>query len=335
MVAVGAGLFQLGQMAAEDEAAQQRLAMALRNTVGATDAVIKSVEDQITKYQKVSTFTDDELRPAFQNLVSVTKDVEGANKMMGLAMDIAAARGLPLEQVSLALAKAHSGSVGALGRLGIATKDVEGKTLSFEQVMANANQVFGGQAQAATETTAGKMAILKRQLGELGETIGMAVLPIMAKLGDWLVKEGIPAIEALWVGSKDLRESLVGAFQAIWPVIQKAWSIVGPILVKWWEIQAKIIETAAKVIGVGSNIAGAVGGAIGKLPFLAHGGSFNGAAVVGEKGPELLVGSGTVIPNGGAGGTVINVTVSGVGMGRDFGKAVADAIRDNRLIGVT
>lgn len=311
VAAVGAGLFALGQMAAEDEAAQVRLATALRNTVGASDAVVASVEGQIEKFQKVSTFTDDQLRPAFQNLVTATKDVDAANLLMGTAMDIAAAKGLPLETVSLALAKAHDGNVGALSRLGIQTKDAEGKTLDFESVMRNANDVFGGQASAAADTTAGKMQILKRDLGELGEKIGVAVLPVMAALGTFLVEKVIPAVEDLWSNSKDLRETVADVFEVIWRAVQKAWDIVGPILKSWFEIQDKIIGGVGKVLEFGGKIGGAVGGVLGKIPGLASGGSFDGAAVVGERGPELLVGSGTVISNGGMGGMVVNINVAG------------------------
>ena len=62
---------------------------------------------------------------------------------------------------SMAIAKAYAGNIGALGRLGIATKDAEGKTMTFEQVMARAVATFGGSAATAATTTAGKMAVLK------------------------------------------------------------------------------------------------------------------------------------------------------------------------------
>ena len=41
-------------------------------------------------------------------------------------MDIATARGLPLEAVTLAIGKAAQGNIGALGRLGLATRDASG-----------------------------------------------------------------------------------------------------------------------------------------------------------------------------------------------------------------
>jgi phage-related protein len=185
-VPVAAFLGAATKAAAEDEQQQAQLAKTLENTVGASDKVTKSVEAQILKWQKVSTFADDQLRPAFENLVRSTGNVEQANKLMATAMDIAAARGLPLEQVTLAMSKAHDGNVGALGRLGIATKDASGKTLEFDEVMANATKTFGGSAQAALDTTAGKSQAFKRDLGELTESIGTALLPILERFTGWL-----------------------------------------------------------------------------------------------------------------------------------------------------
>lgn len=176
------GLGLATKAAADDAEAQTKLATTLRNTVGAGDDVVKSVEDQISAFMKVSTFSDDDLRPAFSNLVRSTKDVGEANKLMTTAMDIAAAKGLPLEQVSMALAKAHDGNVGALGRLGIATKDSEGKTKSFERVMSDANKTFGGSAADALDTTAGRSKALTRDMGELVEELGGALVPILDKI---------------------------------------------------------------------------------------------------------------------------------------------------------
>lgn len=44
------------------------------------------------------------------------------------------------------------------------------------------------------------------------------------------------------------------------------------------------------------------------IPRLARGGMFSGAAIVGEKGPELVYGAGRVVPNNQLGGITINVT---------------------------
>jgi len=104
--------------AIEDEAAQLRLATSLKNVTGATDAQIKSTEDYITKAQLAYGINDNDLRPSLDRLVRSTKDVEEAQKLQTLAINIAAGTGKSLQAVSEALAKAHDGNFTALKKLG-------------------------------------------------------------------------------------------------------------------------------------------------------------------------------------------------------------------------
>ena len=184
--------------ALEDAEAQAILANTLKNTTQATEAQITSTEAWIDKTMFATGVMDDQLRPALGNLVRATGDITQAQELMQVALDISAAKGIDLETVSLALAKAQDGQTGALSRLGVQIKDTEGATLSFEQIMANATATFGGSAQTAADTTAGKMAILKARFDELKEQIGTALIPIMEKLIDFFVDDLVPAIEAVW-----------------------------------------------------------------------------------------------------------------------------------------
>ena len=105
--------------AAEDEKSQKLLATALKNTTHATDAQVKANEDFISKMQLTYGVADDKLRPAFAKLVRSTGDITEAQNLMQVAMDVSAGSGRDLESVSFALAKAHSGNIGALTRLGM------------------------------------------------------------------------------------------------------------------------------------------------------------------------------------------------------------------------
>lgn len=178
------GLYRFAQAAADDERAAVSLGRTLENVTGATDDQVASVEDWITTTQNATGVLDDQLRPAFDRLVRSTRDVEEAQGLMQSALDISAGTGRDLEQVAMALGRAHDGNVTALGRLGIATRDAAGQTLSFDEIMANANETFGGQAAAAAGTTAGQMAILNARMETLKEEIGTAVIPVMLELAD-------------------------------------------------------------------------------------------------------------------------------------------------------
>lgn len=174
------GFMKDGAMAAaEEEQAVAKLTTVIQNNTSATDEQATAADKWLTAMQAQLGISEDELRPAFSNLVAATKDVTKAQDLMSVAVDIAAGRGLSLETVTVALAKAQMGNVSGLQRLGIATKDASGQTLSFDQIMKNAAATFGGTAQAAADTTTGKIERMKLMFGELKETLGTALLPII------------------------------------------------------------------------------------------------------------------------------------------------------------
>lgn len=172
--------------AAEDEASQKQLALALQNTTGATDAQVEAVEAWIDGMARSRGVADDELRPALANLVRASGDVAKAQDDLGVAMDISAARGIDLNTVTLAMSKAQLGNVGALGRLGIATKNAAGETLTYDEVLKEASRTMGGAAMEASQTLEGRLKRQQVAWEETKETVGTQVIPILAKAGDTL-----------------------------------------------------------------------------------------------------------------------------------------------------
>jgi hypothetical protein len=185
---LGAMLKDATGAAVEDEAAQAKLAKTLKNTIGATQGVVAGVEKELGAFMKVSTFTDDQLRPAYETLIRSSKSTVSAHDDLSLAMDIAAAKGISLETAANALAKAQGGNLGALNRLVPGLVDLKDKTITVEDAFAKMRNVVGGSAAAALDTSAGRSQKLKRDLGELQETIGAKLLPVIAKLTEWLQK---------------------------------------------------------------------------------------------------------------------------------------------------
>ena len=181
--AAGAYAIKIGidgvKAAVADEASQKQLAEALKNTTNATDAQIASTEDYITKQQLAFGVADSKLRPALANLARATGDVGKAQQLTNLAMDIAQATNKDLESVSLSLAKAYNGNIGALTKLGIPLDDAIKKSGDFNLVQGELTRLFGGAAKANTETYAGQLAIVTERFGEMKESIGVALLPTM------------------------------------------------------------------------------------------------------------------------------------------------------------
>lgn len=200
-VAAGAYAVKIGidgvKAAIEDEKAQLQLAMALKSATGATEGQIKATEDAILQMSLATGVADDDLRPALQKLALSTNDLGKAQELLGLAMDISASTGKPLEQVSQALGLAFDGNTAALGKLKLGLTAAELKTMSFEQAQGKLSDLFGGAAAANAETYSGRIARMQVAFNEAKETIGFALLPILEKLMKYINQVAQPILEAL------------------------------------------------------------------------------------------------------------------------------------------
>jgi len=247
--------------AAEDAAAQAMLAQTLRDVTGASDAQIKSTESWITKASKQYAVADDDLRPALANLVRGFGSTEKATQAMTTALDVSAGTGKDLGSVTEAMMKAAQGNIGALGRMGIATKDASGKAKSMDQIMSDLSQTFKGQAAAAADTTAGKMKSATIQFHEFQEQIGTALLPVMSKLADVFQNVLLPAISAVvgWIEAHG--NVVVAALVGVGVVLM---TTVVPAFIAWAASAAA--AAAATLIAMGPVIL--IGAAVAAVAYL-------------------------------------------------------------------
>jgi hypothetical protein len=180
--------------AIDDAAAQEKLALTLKNVTNATDAQIKATEDYITQTSLAFGITDDDLRPSLERLARATGDVEKAQKLQTVAIDVAAGSGKSLEAVTNAMAKAAEGNTAALGKLGIGLTSAQLKTMSMEQITAKLANTFENQASTKADTFQGKLARLQIAFDEGKETVGAYILTAITPLVETIVEKVIPAI---------------------------------------------------------------------------------------------------------------------------------------------
>ena len=221
-----------------DQAAQEKLATTLKNVTGATNDQISATEKYILKTSLANGITDDELRPSLERLVRATKDVNEAQRLQTLALDIAAGSGKSLEAVSNALGKAYEGNTTSLGKLGVGLTSAQLKTMSMDDVTKALADTFGGQASAKADTFQGKMDRLKIAFDEGKETVGGYVLDALTPLLDGFVNKGLPAIQRF---SDSLSQSLKPVFTSIFTIVKND---LFPILVSWWKFLAEEVIPA-------------------------------------------------------------------------------------------
>lgn len=233
LAAVVSGLKDAAKAAVEEQKSQAQLARQLKSTIGANEDQIASVEKSITAMSRSAAVADDELRPAFANLVTATGSISKATGLTSLALDLAAAKGLSVSQASNILAKAYNGQTRALTALYPNLK--------------KSTDIFGDLATAtkdAAKTAADNDPFqrLNYTMGELQEQLGAIVLPLFSDFAEFMasadfaksfsnliiaIQEAGKALDVLFQGI-----SGKGAFQTLIDVANAA--AVGVAEIAFW-----------------------------------------------------------------------------------------------------
>ena len=170
------------QAFAADERAAKSLEVQLKNTGYQFSA--PGVENYIANLQKATGVLDDELRPAFQQLLTVTGSITKSQDALGTALNVSAATGKSLTAVTTALARGYAGNTTGLSRLGAGLDKTLLKTGDMNKIMAELNKKFSGQSAARLETYAGKMDLLAVASADAQEIIGKGLLDALTLLSD-------------------------------------------------------------------------------------------------------------------------------------------------------
>jgi len=232
-----------------DESAQRKLAETLRASTTATEAQISAVGDWIDTTSIAIGVTDDELRPAFSRLVRSTNDVQKAQELVNLALDISVATGKPLEAVSNALGKAYDGNAASLGRLGLGLDQNLIKSKDTDAIFQQLTTTFGSFAENEALTTEAQFRRVGIAVDEAKESIGAALLPIVEKLAAFLIETAVPNLNtfiAALTGKGSLAEATadgtLGAFE-FGKMVEKVIKTV-------YNFRGVLIATGAVIAGV-------------------------------------------------------------------------------------
>jgi hypothetical protein len=258
VVGLVGGLSFAAKAAADEEKNIAKMTTALKASVPGFDGNTEAIEALIAKREDLA-FSDDELRDSLATLVTSTHDVNAATDLQATAMDLARLKGVDLATASEALAKANAGSTRELKALGIVVDDSKDKT----QVFAAIQKAAAGQAAAYASTTNAKWTTLQNKFGDLVETVGGALLPVLDGLASFAIDTLIPAI----AGVVDV---IVGIAKAIRGAIQA----VKDFIAQFQLMKQYTAEEKAAHFGISPHAAG------GTLD--------PGWNLVGEQGPELI-----------------------------------------------
>jgi hypothetical protein len=163
--------------AAESERVLTQTRVALESTGKSWDRYGKQIEDTVTAQSRLG-FDDEALLQTFAQFQRTTENVGQALKFNNLAMDIARARSISLEQAAALVTKASLGQAGALRRVGI---DAKGATKPVD-LLRILTEKYGGSAKAAADDASTANERLAVSLENVQESIGALLLPVVSDL---------------------------------------------------------------------------------------------------------------------------------------------------------
>ncbi len=246
--AVGAFALKVGkdavQAAIADQKSQVLLANSLRNTTGATNAAIASVESYVSNLQLQVGVADDELRPSLAKLAAVTGSVTAAQGLLGTALDVSAFATVDLGTATKAITKALQGNFRSLQNLVPSIDATVVKSKDLAAVFEEVNKATQGSAAARANTLEYRMAILRIRFGEILEELGYKLLPVLERFAQTIQTKVLPQLEA-FIATNGTR--LVEAFTS---ASDAAVKLIGLFVtfVTFVSNNMGLIETMAKLI---------------------------------------------------------------------------------------
>jgi len=210
-IAAGAALIAFAanavMAAAEDEKATIRLNAALKARGFEMDKLSPKVDEQIKAMQRLG-FTDDQVRDGLEIGSRFFKNQENLLRANATAANIAAATGMELSAVMLALGRGAAGSTRGLLKLGI---EVE-KGAKLKDILRVADEKYLGIAEEVANSTSGKFAAAQIRFNEAIETFGSKLLPVVNEALAFLTETALPAFEDLMEDLGPLINGLLDEF---------------------------------------------------------------------------------------------------------------------------
>ena len=174
------GKASIKAFAADDKAAQI-LGKSLDN-LGVSYAN-PAVKDFIATLETQTGVLDDQLRPAYQKLLTTTGDWRKSQDLLNTALDLAAMNSSDVVSVAADLSRAYAGNTRGLIKYNLGLSKTQLASMNYEQILVQIAKVSGGQAATAAGTYAGQLDKLNVAAANASETIGKGLVQALTEAG--------------------------------------------------------------------------------------------------------------------------------------------------------
>jgi hypothetical protein len=195
------GKASIKAFAADDKAA--KILSRTLNNLGLAFAD-PEVKNFIATLEKQYGVLDDQLRPAYQKLITTTGDYKKSQRLLKTALDLSALSGENVVSVADDLARAYVGNTKGLQKYGLGLTKAQLAAMSFADILKRIAIISDGQASLAADTYSGKLDKLTVASANAKEVLGGALLDALIKLGGGDVDKATSKIDKLSLALADL-----------------------------------------------------------------------------------------------------------------------------------
>ena len=248
------------QSAREAERSSKKLDAVLTSTGGAAGVTGDEIRQLAGDLQRVTDFEDDATIGAAGVLATFTQ-IRGDTFKSAIvaAQDLSAVMGQDLQSSVVQVGKALNDpikGITALTRVGVSFSEQQKQQIkqlmsvgdiagAQAVILGELQKEFGGAAQAVSDP----FTRMANVIGDIGESIGGAILPTLQAVAEMVASQVLPNIDAMQAGFTNIGTSL---YQTVVPAIQQAIAIVAN-----WRTAFELAGTSAvlSVVQLGAAMA--------------------------------------------------------------------------------
>jgi hypothetical protein len=125
---------------------------------------------------------DEQLIPAYQQLLTTTRSLAASQNLTNVALDIAARQNISVTTAADALSKAYLGNTRSVAALGLGISKATIASGDFAAILKEITNVTKGSAAAAADTFSGKLARIKVAADSAKESIGAGLVEALMQI---------------------------------------------------------------------------------------------------------------------------------------------------------
>lgn len=247
--AITAALSGTVKAAANNEEAIARLNAALKATGQYSPELQSRMLALSTQMQNLTGVSDEAYIQMQAFGLQLGLSADQITKLIPKVADLSASTGVDLESAMRAAAMAVNGNVGMLQRYGIHVEKAEDGTVSFDNVL-DAFAGYAGAAEAKGNTLNGQLSIVKETFGDLAESVGYVLIPIIK---DFIETYIAPLITKLQAIPPETLENTI-KFTALAGGVMLAVGAIGKIIGVISNLGNLFTPTGLVMVGIGAFI---------------------------------------------------------------------------------